>query len=145
MKPNIFAVLALLMAVGGLIAAFTIGKNRFIVPLVLAILGLLSLLLIKTVFSGMKDAGEYDSYIKIKPQFGYFLAIIGFIAAAVTAFLAGKKKLIPSEPQFSNYVPADGAEPYETPAVVDAPPLASIPEELKPLEAPINALEPVPK
>lgn len=107
-KPNAFAIIALLMAVIGLITALIMSQEKYIIPLVVAIVGFIAMLLIKSGVSGdMSAAGskEVADMIKIKMQFGYFLALLAFIGAAVFAYLAGKNKKLISQEQISNIIP----------------------------------------
>lgn len=107
-KLNFFAFLALLLAVIGLITALILGKDMYIVPLALAVIGFLAMLFIKSVVKGsmkVPTTPQVADVIKIKYQFGYYLALLGFIAAAVAAFFAGSKKAEYAREQFSNVIP----------------------------------------
>lgn len=141
LKINIFALIGLLAAIGGLIAALVVGRDRFIVPLAIAIVGVIALLLIKVGMQGsmdMDDSGEYSAMIKIEYQFGYFLAWLGFIIAGVVAYLAGTGKGPFGKKDFA-FAPGGmgipAAPTYEPPSVepvMDTPPV----EDLIPEEAP---------
>lgn len=95
LKVNFFALLALLAGIGGLVTALVMGKDKYLIPLVIAGVGIIAMLLIKTGLKGqmdLEDAGEYAGVIKIELQFGFILAFLGFIFAGVMAYLAGTKK-----------------------------------------------------
>lgn len=109
-KANPYAIIALLAAIAGLVSALVLKKGAFIAPLVLAIVGLISLMLIKgPVKSAMGGSTggnpTLEGMITVKAQLGYYLAFIGYLLAGITAVLLGRKEPVITREQFSQYVP----------------------------------------
>lgn len=109
-KPNVYAIIALVAAIAGLVSALVLKKGAFIAPLVLAIVGLLSLVLVKGPIKNATGANaasgmNLEGMITVKAQFGYFLAFIGYLLAGISAVLLGRKEPVISREQFSQYVP----------------------------------------
>lgn len=150
MKPSIFAILAILMAVVGLITAFVLPADKKIIPALAGLLGLVFLVVImvgaKSEFPKNMGGGEMAQIadmIKVTMGLGFWLALIGFLVAAVTAFLSREKSYaampayqapayppnpMPVEPQsmFEDEVPT---EYQEAPEVPDAELEEDSPEE----------------
>lgn len=109
-KSNPYALIALLAALAGLISALLLKKGAFVAPLALAIVGLISMMLIKgPVTNAAKGSSggnaALEGIITVNAQFGYYLALIGFFLAGITAVLLGRKEPVISREQFSQYVP----------------------------------------
>lgn len=99
--------LVLLIAIIGAIVSFALPRKYYIVPIILAILGFLVLLLTKGNFKSPLDnslAQLGDIGIKVGRQFGYYLALFGFLVTAVIAFLGGRQNVLSKE-QISNFIP----------------------------------------
>jgi hypothetical protein len=95
-KVNIFALSGLIAGMGGLITTLILNKRKYLVPLAIAGVGVIALILIKTAMQTnmtLKEAGKFASLISFEYQFGYFLALFGFVVGAVLAVLAGTDKL----------------------------------------------------
>ncbi|HRY83241.1 MAG TPA: hypothetical protein P5533_01265 [Candidatus Cloacimonadota bacterium] len=110
LKPNIWALLALLMGIGGLITSLLLPKNSYIIPLILAVGGIIALFLIKSgVKSGMnlpaEGGAQFADMIKVQAQIGYYLAFLGFIGAGVLAFLTGRNSPYVSQENISRFIP----------------------------------------
>ncbi len=106
-KPNFFAIIALLAAIVGLVTAFVMDQKKYILPLVMGVVGFIALLLIRSGLSSSwaADSKELAGMIKVNLQFGYFLALLAFIGAAVFAWLAGKNKSAMVEQRISDMIP----------------------------------------
>jgi len=107
-KPNLWAIIALLMAVIGLITALIMDKAKYFIPLGAAVIGLLAMFFIKSGVLGSMDTSggpDLSSFIKVKYQFGWYLALLGFILAGIMAFFAGNRKAGYGHEQFSGVIP----------------------------------------
>lgn len=99
--------LVLLIAIIGAIVSFALPRKYYIVPIILAILGFIVLLLTKGTFKSPLDnslAQLGDIGIKIGRQFGYYLALLGFLITAIVAFFGGRQNVLTKE-QISNFIP----------------------------------------
>lgn len=94
LKPNIPALVALIMAIVGLITAFVLDPKKFFVPLGAAIVGIVCMILIsstvKSEITGMGQAQQTMVALAVKLQFGYYLAFIGFIIAGILTLIGFK-------------------------------------------------------
>ncbi len=115
---NIPALIALLMAIVGLITAVIMKPKMFFVPLGAAIVGIITLILLTSnAKSGLSGLGMELQGVSVKPQFGYYLAFIGFILAGVftlVGFKMGHEKV--------EYQPSSGFNPPPKPDII--PPVA---------------------
>lgn len=92
---NLMAILSLMMAIGGFVSTLMIGSKKFVLPLLLAIFGIVLLLLLpSTLFDAwINNDSELRRQIHIKMQFGYFIALAGFLLAAIfSKYDPGSKK-----------------------------------------------------
>jgi hypothetical protein len=89
LRPNIFAIISIIVAVVGLIAAFRLTSDKYIVPLILAAIGFISLVLLKKGM-GVNDLGsirEYADAIGIKYKYRYYLSLLAFLLAFLSELL----------------------------------------------------------
>lgn len=110
LKPNIWALLALLMGIGGLLTSVLLPKKLYLVPLAMAVVGIITMLLIKNgLKSGMsmpsEGGAQFADMIKVQAQIGYYLAFLGFIGAGVLAFLTGRNSPYVSPENISRIIP----------------------------------------
>ncbi len=108
MPPKFCAILAFLAALIGLLYCFICKKKIYLVPLILALIGFISLIFLSvSVKSGLKEmmgGNEFAGMIKMNMQFGYYLALFSFLIAGVLAFL-GKGKNVLTREQISQAIP----------------------------------------
>lgn len=81
LEPNIFAILALILAIGAIILAFKDSRQTKIISLVIAIAGALSLVLLYIQLLG--KANMNTEKVTISLGIGFYLAFIGFTANSV--------------------------------------------------------------
>lgn len=110
LKPNVWALIALLMAIGGLISSLLLPKKLYLLPLAMAVVGVITLFMIKMgLKAGMdlsSDGGsQFADMIKVQAQFGYYLAFLGFLIAGATAFLSGRSTPYVSYQPVPNIMP----------------------------------------
>lgn len=110
LKPNIWALLSLLLGIGGLLTSLLLPKKSYIIPLVMAVAGIITLLLIKNGLKANMDLSSAGSdqiadMIKVQAQIGYYLAFLGFIGAGVLAFLTGRNSPYVSQENISRIIP----------------------------------------
>lgn len=121
LKPNIPALVALIMAIAGLITALVLDPRKFFVPLGAAIIGIVCMILIsitvKSEISGMGMEQQSMVTLAVKLQFGYYLAFLGFILAGILSVAGIKNRGVETA------IPA-GYAPYQKPVVT--PPSAGV-------------------
>jgi len=106
LKASFWGILAVLAALAGLITALILDKKAFIMPLVAAIIGFISLIFLPgAVKNQIFESAEEVAMIKVSTQFGYWLSLLSFLVAGVLAFLAGRDKPVLTREQISNVIP----------------------------------------
>jgi hypothetical protein len=108
MKPVFWGILAILAAIAGLVTALILGKGMYVVPLVCAVIGFISLIFLPGAVKAqvLKDAANMPGIsLKVSTMFAYWLSLLAFLAAAVTAWLANRKEPLITKEQVSNIVP----------------------------------------
>ncbi|PKN73151.1 MAG: hypothetical protein CVU50_03875 [Candidatus Cloacimonetes bacterium HGW-Cloacimonetes-3] len=99
-SPHPMAILAIAIAVIALFASLFLPRKLYFIPLLLSIGGILSLHLLKNGMpallnkadSGMGSAFDLTKILNIKTLYGFWLADVAFLAAAVTSLFAGMVK-----------------------------------------------------
>ena len=89
--PKAFAIIGLLAAIGGIVVAFVKFNKQMLVQLIIASLGLLSLLILN--FNMKFAAGNMSSskqMITVEMGVGYYLAFLGFMAIVIYCAIALK-------------------------------------------------------
>lgn len=113
---NFPAALALLMAIAGLICAYALNPKKYRVTLIIAILGIVFLILltitVKAKISKAQQEMQGMIEVALKFQYGYYLAILGFILAAAFSVMFKKREPIP-------VAEGSGYAPYQEPLTDD--------------------------
>jgi len=97
-EPNLWAILALLMAIGGLAAFYKKIKNESLAGVAAGAIGFVSLLLLRMAIKNkIEEQGGGMVQIEIDFLFGYWASLLAFIVAGGLSYLRLKKeKLIES-------------------------------------------------
>lgn len=108
------AIMALVIAVLALILALVLPNKLYFVPILLSIGGIVCLHLLKGSMLSLvskADVGmDLTTFLRVSPLYGFWVADFAFIAGAVLALLAGRRKLL-EEKSFAYAQSSDFADP----------------------------------